>query len=45
MTVAVNWRLAPAEIAQIVNDAGAKVLIVGQEFVPHIEKIEPSWSR
>ncbi len=41
VNVAVNWRLAPAEIAQILNDAGAKVLIVGREFVPHAEKIEP----
>ncbi len=41
VTVAVNWRLAPAEIAQIIDDAGAKVVIVGREFVAHIEKIEP----
>jgi long-chain acyl-CoA synthetase len=36
----VNWRLAPAEIADIINDARAKVLIVGPEFQSHIEKIE-----
>jgi long-chain acyl-CoA synthetase len=41
VTVAVNWRLAPAEIAQIINDARAKVVIVSQEFLQHIEKIEP----
>src|SRR4051812_31028982 len=41
VTVDVNWRLAPPEMAQIVNDAGAKVLFVGAEFVPHLEKIEP----
>ena len=41
VNVAVNWRLAPAEIADIVNDAGARALIVGREFIPHIEKIEP----
>jgi long-chain acyl-CoA synthetase len=40
VTVAVNWRLAPAEIADIINDARAKVLIVGSEFQSHIEKIE-----
>jgi long-chain acyl-CoA synthetase len=40
VTVDVNWRLAPPEMAQIVNDAGAKVLFVGTEFVPHLEKIE-----
>ena len=38
--VGVNWRLAPTEIAQIINDARANVLIVGAEFVPHVEKIE-----
>src|SRR4051812_20741054 len=37
--VAVNWRLAPTEMAQIINDAGAKLLIVGAEFVPHVEKV------
>jgi long-chain acyl-CoA synthetase len=40
VNVAVNWRLAPTEIAQIINDATAKALIVGADFVPHIEKIE-----
>ena len=40
ITVAVNWRLAPTEMAYIVNDARAKVLIVGPDFVPHVEKIE-----
>jgi long-chain acyl-CoA synthetase len=40
VNVAVNWRLAPTEMAQIINDAQAKVLIVGAEFIPHVEKIE-----
>ncbi len=30
--VPVNWRLAPAEIAYIVNDSGAELLIVGDGF-------------
>src|SRR5580765_415198 len=38
--VAVNWRLAPTEMAYIIRDAQAKAVIVGQDFVPHIEKIE-----
>jgi long-chain acyl-CoA synthetase len=38
--VAVNWRLAPNEIAQIVDDARAEVMFVGQEFVAEVEKIE-----
>src|SRR4051794_6579719 len=38
--VAVNWRLAAPEVAQIVNDAQAKVLVVGEEFVPVLEDIE-----
>jgi long-chain acyl-CoA synthetase len=41
VTVGVNWRLAPAEMAFIVNDSRAKVVVVGPDFVPHIEKIEP----
>src|SRR5438105_3750666 len=40
VNVAINWRLAPTEMAQIANDAQAKVLIVGAEFFPHVEKIE-----
>src|SRR4029450_5082134 len=37
---AVNWRLAPPEIAQVVNDSTALVLVVGAEFLPCIEEIE-----
>jgi long-chain acyl-CoA synthetase len=40
VNVPVNWRLAPTEMAQIINDAGATVLLVGGEFVAHVEKIE-----
>ncbi len=36
----VNWRLAPPEVAQIINDAQAGVLVVGQEFIPLLDKIE-----
>jgi long-chain acyl-CoA synthetase len=39
--VAVNWRLAPAEMAYIIDHAGAEVVIVGPEFVPHVEKVLP----
>jgi len=37
--VSVNWRLAPPEISQIVNDAEAEMLFVGAEFFPVIERI------
>jgi long-chain acyl-CoA synthetase len=37
--VAVNWRLAPPEIAQILEDSDAKVLVVGQEFAPVLDAI------
>src|SRR3954453_12530091 len=40
ITVAVNWRLAPPEMAYIINDAEAKVLFVGAEFVAHLDKFE-----
>ena len=39
--VPVNWRLAPAEIAYIVNDAGAEILFVGEEYVGVVEQILP----
>lgn len=45
VNVAVNWRLAPAEMAQIINDAQAEVVVVGAEFVPHIEKVESELER
>ncbi len=35
--VPVNWRLAPPEIAYIINDAGAELLLVGADFVEVIE--------
>ena len=38
--VAVNWRLAPPEAAFIVNDAAAKVLVVGEDLVPVLEGFE-----
>jgi len=39
---AVNWRLAPSEVRQILNDATARVLVVGTEFLPCVEEIEPT---
>ena len=39
--VAVNWRLAPPEVAYVVNDATAEVLFVGKEFFPVVEAILP----
>jgi long-chain acyl-CoA synthetase len=39
VTVAVNWRLAPREIAFILEDAAARVLVVGEEFVPAIDVV------
>ncbi|MCG8590841.1 MAG: fatty acid--CoA ligase [Proteobacteria bacterium] len=36
----VNWRLAPPEIAYVVNDAEAKVLFVGEAFHPAVAAIE-----
>ena len=40
VNVAVNWRLAPIEMAQIITDAEATVVVVGPEFVAAIEKVE-----
>ncbi len=42
--VDVNWRLAAPEMLQIVNDAQAKVLFVGPDFIPVIEKIESEFT-
>jgi len=37
--VPINARLAPAEIARIVNDAGAEMLFVGEGFEETVERI------
>ena len=37
--VPVNFRLAPVEIAYVVNDAQAEFLFVGRDFYPVIEKV------
>src|SRR5262245_58060891 len=42
VNVAVNWRLTPAEMAYVINDAGARLLIVGPDFVGHLEAMEPT---
>jgi long-chain acyl-CoA synthetase len=39
ISVDVNWRLAPPEIAHIVNDADTKVLVVGQEYAGVLDQI------
>ena len=39
VSVDINWRLAPPEVAYIVNDSAAKVLIVGPDFVPVLDAI------
>jgi long-chain acyl-CoA synthetase len=38
--VDVNWRLAPPEMAQVINDSQAPVLFVGAEFLTHLDKVE-----
>jgi long-chain acyl-CoA synthetase len=38
--VPVNWRLAPPEMLHIINDAQARVVVVGSEFFGHLEAVE-----
>jgi long-chain acyl-CoA synthetase len=45
VNVAVNWRLAPAEMLQIIDDAKAEVVLVAPEFYEHVEKIEGDLAR
>jgi long-chain acyl-CoA synthetase len=40
VVVALNWRLAPPEMEGVLNDAGAKLLIVGPDFFEHIAAVE-----
>jgi long-chain acyl-CoA synthetase len=41
VNVAVNWRLAAREIVHVVNDAEARILFVGGDFLGHLERFEP----
>ena len=38
--VAVNWRLAPPEMAYILDNAEAKLVLVEGEFLDHVEKMD-----
>jgi long-chain acyl-CoA synthetase len=38
VTAAVNWRLAPREMLQIINHSTAKVLFLGAEFIEQYEQ-------
>ncbi len=40
VAVGVNWRLAPPEVAFIVNDSKSEVLFVGSEFFGLVEQIK-----
>jgi long-chain acyl-CoA synthetase len=42
VNVAVNWRLAAAEMAYVINDASARVLFVGPDFLRHLDELEGS---
>ncbi|HXX04985.1 MAG TPA: fatty acid--CoA ligase [Xanthobacteraceae bacterium] len=37
--VPVNFRLAPPEVAYVIEDAGAQLLFVGVDFIPVVEKV------
>jgi long-chain acyl-CoA synthetase len=39
VTVAVNWRLAAREMQVILDDAEAKVLFVGEDFLEHLRQM------
>ncbi len=39
--VSVNWRLAPPEIAYILNDSGAEVIFIGERFAGLVKSVLP----
>ena len=41
VVVPVNWRLAPPELAHIIDDSEATVLILGPEYSASIKEVEP----
>lgn len=40
VAIQLNWRLAPPEVSQILDDSEARLVVVGEEFVPVVERIE-----
>jgi long-chain acyl-CoA synthetase len=38
--VPVNWRLAPPEMLHVIEDAQARIVVVGSEFFGHLETVE-----
>jgi len=42
ITVPINWRLSPSEVAYILDNCGARILFVGEEFESLIEGIRES---
>ena len=40
VSVAVNWRLAPAEMAAIIEDAGARVVFFGSDYAAAAKEVE-----
>lgn len=38
--VGINWRLAPPEVAFVINNAEAEILFVGEAFLPIVEQIK-----
>src|SRR5438445_542407 len=38
--VAINWRLAPQEMAYVINDAEARVLLVGPDFAQMVAGLQ-----
>jgi long-chain acyl-CoA synthetase len=41
VSVAVNWRLAPSEMASIIEDAHARVLIFGADYAASVKEFAP----
>jgi long-chain acyl-CoA synthetase len=41
VSVAVNWRLTPFEMAAIVEDSGAGILLYGSDYAAAVKEIEP----
>ena len=44
VSVAVNWRLAPLEMASIIEDAGASVLVYGPDYDTAVAEFRPAVS-
>lgn len=45
VAVPANYRLTPPELSYLIDNSGAKALLIGEEYLPHLHKLRESGRR